>query len=425
MDQFHSARWRGRVLQRPSFEVGAETPVSETKKVGRSSAAKFSRYKRRGMVDWMPPKKLTTQPHKESMSASSTSVSTESSRPSFARSKTMPAFRRTLSLSSMDKSLASLRKSSTKGLRQMSSFRKSTAPPRGPTAFLSPSTESIPVFTTPDYNQPPSSCPPPIPSISPLTRPGGAFKRVMTMPAPVRALVKLPGLKKTCKLPAPSRESSASTSAIASVSDYGSASSVSSKSTRRRSSIASVESFTSTEERVTVGLRLRALPSTVMGLFSSLICVILILVLPAMATAPPKRKPAPRSYEREIILTDEQERNPPRLPSSTFSSRVSRRLSKVFRRAASARRASNPREAFAAFFSPRPKRVHATKPVRVDPATLKSEVPLVVYSSPIALPFPKGPAPVVRPARPARRFTILPTLSEEGARLDEALCAGW
>ncbi|KAJ7028015.1 hypothetical protein C8F04DRAFT_1120756 [Mycena alexandri] len=379
----------------------------------------------------MAPKKLTTQPHNitESMSASSTSVSTESSRPSFPRSKTMPAFRRALSLSSIDKSLASLRKSSTKGLRQISSFRKSTAPPRGPTAFLSPSTESIPAFTTPDYNQPPSSCPPPIPSISPLTRPGGAFKRVMTMPAPVRALVKLPGLKKTCELSAPSRESSASTSTIASVSDYGSAFSVSSKSTRRRSSIASVESFTSTEERVTVGLRLRALPSTVMGLFSSLICVILILVLPAMATAPPKRKPAPRSYEREIILTDEQERNPPRLPSSTFSSRVSRRLSKVFRRtlrrAASARRANNPREAFAAFFTPRPKRVHAAKPARVDPATLKSEVPLVVYSSPTALPFPKGPAPVVRPARPARRFTILPTLSEEGARLDEALCAGW
>ncbi|KAJ7151755.1 hypothetical protein C8R43DRAFT_1004258 [Mycena crocata] len=164
-----------------------------------------------------------------------------------------------------------------------------------------------------------------------------------------------------------------------------------------------------------------------LGLFTSIFSVILILLLPAMAAQPPKRKPAPRQYEREIFLTEERELKPPTLPHSTLSSRLSRRLSKAYRRtlrrAAGARRASTPSDVFAALFSPAPKRPRAATPRPVNPKTLESPIPLVVYSSPIALPFPKGPAPAVRPARKVRRLSMLPTVHEEEA--DAALCAGW
>ncbi|KAJ7321373.1 hypothetical protein DFH08DRAFT_384528 [Mycena albidolilacea] len=43
--------------------------------------------------------------------------------------------------------------------------------------------------------------------------------------------------------------------------------------------------------------------------------VIILLLLPAMTPQPPRRVLALRPYEREIVLTEEQEQNSPRLPS--------------------------------------------------------------------------------------------------------------
>ncbi|KAJ7151774.1 hypothetical protein C8R43DRAFT_1127409 [Mycena crocata] len=348
----------------------------------------------------------------------SSTPNTTSTKPAFSRSKAMPAFRRALSMPSVEKSLASVRASSSRGLRRMSSFGKTPRPSLTITSFASASTESIPVFTTPDYTQPAAPLPP-SDNVSPLTRPG--FKRARTMPAQIRAmrstaLAALPALKKAvCERP--SRKSS-----VASVESIASTSTVSTTSTRRRrsSSVASVESFSSSEDHVTIGLRLRAFPMMIMGLFTSVFSVILILLLPAMAAPLPKRKPAPRPYEREIILTEEQELNPPTLPKSTLSSRVSRAY---LRRAARARRATTPTEAVAALFYPTPKRPRAATPRPVNPKTLESPIPLVVYSSPILLPLPKGPAPAVRPARKVRRLSMLPTVHEEEA--DAALCPSW
>ncbi|KAF8211166.1 hypothetical protein K438DRAFT_1806793 [Mycena galopus ATCC 62051] len=356
-------------------------------------------------------------------SSINTSSPDKSSQPSFIRSKTMPAFRRALSMPSVDKSLASLRESSSRGLRRMSSFGKPT-----PSLSKPCSTESIPVFTIPDYTQPTPRRPP------------------------------LPALKKVCGM---SRQGSTASAASTDSTSFESVASTStstltstSTTTRRRSSsVCSVESFSSTEERITLALQLRALPSTMTGLLAvrvpilvvlfglltqipqSLLSVIFILLFPTMAAQTPRRMPARRPYEREIILTDEQERHPPRLSSPSTLSRVSRGVSKAYRRtlrrAARARRASSPNEALAALFKSTPKCARAKIPAPVDPKTLASEIPLVVYSSPIALPLPKGPAPAVLPPSPrkvARKFTPLPTVTEaeeDFETVDGALCAGW
>ncbi|KAJ6529185.1 hypothetical protein DFH09DRAFT_1094141 [Mycena vulgaris] len=365
------------------------------------------------------------------MSSSNTSP-TMPSRPSFARSTTMPAFRRALSMPSVDKSFASLRASSSKGLRRMSTFRKASTSSSASTIRPSPSMESVVIFTTPDYTQSAASCAPPS-EISPLTLTRPTFKRAMTMPAPVRALrsaalAKLPGFTKTvCESP-PHKASVASVDSVSSVDSVASASTASTH-RRRSSSVSSVESFNTSEDRITLGLRLRAFPSTILGVLMSIMSVLLILLLPAMAADTPKRKPAKRPYERDIIISNEQDRKPPTLRRSTPASRLSRRLAKAYRRTvrrvARARRAPTPTEALAVLFAPTPKRVRASTPAHVDPLTLTSEIPLVVYSSPIALPLPKGPAPVVRPAARARKLALLPTVEEEEESTDAVLCAGW
>ncbi|KAJ7637275.1 hypothetical protein DFH06DRAFT_1433318 [Mycena polygramma] len=350
---------------------------------------------------------------------SSTTIIPTSSRPTFTRSMTMPALKRALSMPSVDRSIASFKASTSKGLRRMSSYGKSSKPTPGPLSFSSPSTESIPVFTTPDYTQPTAA--PATLSVSPLTRP--SFKRALTPMRALRRIVKAPALPRAC-------ERKASVASVASiVSVAASEVSTITPSTRRRSSsLSSVESFTSSEGRITLALRMRAFPSTAAGILTSIICVVLIFLLPAFAAPKPKRVLALRPYERKIVLSEEQEQNPPKLPrSSTLSFRISRRVAKVYRRtlrrAARARRASTPQEAFAAFFAPTPKRVRAKTPAPVDPKILAADIPRVVYSSPISLPLPKGPAPTVRPARKARKFALLPTVTEE--TLDDALCAGW
>ncbi|KAJ7342828.1 hypothetical protein DFH08DRAFT_938186 [Mycena albidolilacea] len=354
-----------------------------------------------------------------------------SSRPSFVRSKTMPAFRRALSLPSVDKSLASFRASSSKGIRRMSSFGRSSTSSTS-TLKACPSTDSVPVFTTPDYTAP--TAPPAAISISPLTRP--SFKRAMTMPAPIRALRRIPTLQKVCGVShKESCASVASTSSVSSVTSSSTTSSASTRrrsstSTRRRSSVSSIESFSPTEKhmQVTLALRLCAIPSIIIGVLASVLAVIILLLLPALTPKPPKRVLLLRPYEREIVLTEEQERNPPQLPpSSTLSSRFSHGLSKTYqrtiRRAARAQRTTTPQAALSTFFAPTPKRVRAEIPAPVGPKTLTTDIPCVVYYSPVALPLPKGPAPAVLPARRTRRLSVLPTVKEES--VEGALCAGW
>ncbi|KAJ7509424.1 hypothetical protein B0H11DRAFT_2421300 [Mycena galericulata] len=349
-----------------------------------------------------------------STSSSSTS-SSSTARPSISRSKTMPAIRRSLSLPVVDKSIASFR-------TRISAFRSRRASRASNTKIPpSPSTESIPVFMEPDYQQPSTTFLPRCENnISPLTRP--TLKRALTTPAPIRALhstvlAKIPALTKALREGPPQHKSS--------VSSVESISSVSATSTRRRrsSSVSSVESFRSTEDKVTLVLRLQALPSTLLGLLTSLMYVVLIMLLPAMAADKPRRKLALKPYQREIVLTDEQERNPPTPPKPT--TRLTKAYHRAARRAARARHANTPTEALAVLFAPTPKRVRAVTPMPVDPKMLAGGIPFVVYSSPIALPLPKGPAPTVRPARKARKLTVLPTVKEEETKIDAALCPGW
>ncbi|KAJ7509413.1 hypothetical protein B0H11DRAFT_1959583 [Mycena galericulata] len=150
--------------------------------------------------------------------------------------------------------------------------------------------------------------------------------------------------------------------------------------------------------------------------------VVLIMLLPTMAAEKPRRKIAQRPYQREIVLTDEQERNPPTPPKPT--ARLTKAYRRAVRRAARARHTNTPTEALAVLFEPTPKRARAVTPKPVDPMTLAGEIPLVVYSSPIALPLPKGPAPMVRSAPKASKFAVLPTVKED-IEMDAALCLGW
>ncbi|KAJ7460112.1 hypothetical protein B0H11DRAFT_2316322 [Mycena galericulata] len=352
-----------------------------------------------------------------SFSSTNSTASTSSSstaRPSIGRSKTMPAFRRSLSLPVVDKSLASLR-------TRISAFRSRRASSASNTKIpISPSTESIPVFMEPDYQQPSTTFSPRCENnISPLTRP--TLKRALTTPAPIRALrsmarAKIPALKALREGPSQHKSSVSSVESISSVS-------TTSTQRRRSSSVSSVESFHSTEDKVTLVLRLQALPSTLLGLLTSLMYVVLIMLLPTMAAEKPRRKLAMRPYQREIVLTDEQERNPPTPPKPI--ARLTKAYRRAARRVARARQANSPTEALAVLFAPTPKRVRAVTPTPVDPKALASEIPLVVYSSPIALPLPKGPAPTIRPPQKVRRFTVLPTLKEEEIEIAAALCPGW
>ncbi|KAJ7686238.1 hypothetical protein B0H17DRAFT_1181291 [Mycena rosella] len=365
------------------------------------------------------------------MSSSSTTTSMPS-RPAFARSKTMPAFRRAFTLPLLGKPLASICASSSRGLRRMPTLRTPKASDAS-SATIRPSAsiDSIVVFTTPDYEEAAALGPPPPAEISPLTVPRPSFTRAMTLPAPVRALhsatlLKLPIFNKVvCET---SRKASGDSVESVSSGSSTATTSTSSSARRRFSSSTTVESFSSSQDRLTLGLCLRAFPSTVMGIFASIMAVLVIFFLPEMAAETPRRVPAPQPYERKITMSEEQERNPPKLRKSTPASRLSRRVAKAYRRTlrrvVRARRASTPSEALAVLFAPTTKRPRASTPAPVDPSTLVTDVPIIVYSSPIALPLPKGPAPAVRPARKVRRVAVLPTVREEEA-LDDALCPGW
>ncbi|KAJ7096653.1 hypothetical protein B0H15DRAFT_825916 [Mycena belliarum] len=337
------------------------------------------------------------------------------SRPTSSRSTTMPAFRRTFSFPKLAKPLALLRASSSKGLRRMSTRRSSTASNESSASTIRPSAsvESIPIFTTPDYSQPIASCSV-YEEISPLTVPRPKFKRATTMPAPVRKLLRLPTFKTSTVYEIQPRETSP-------VSVLESLASVSTTSTtqrrqRRSSSVSSVESFVSNGD-TTFLLLLCAFPSAVLGIFMSIMALIRSSIFPAGAAQMPKCIPAQRPYERQILLTPEQELNPPSLPRSRDDSRrtttLSHHIATAYRRTlrhVSRTRGSSSAEVF-------------TGPVHVDPKTLVSEVPLTVEYSPIALPLPKGPAPAVRPARKASKPSALGRVEEESTA--SVLCAGW
>ncbi|KAJ7752478.1 hypothetical protein DFH07DRAFT_825491 [Mycena maculata] len=391
-----------------SLEDDARLPTCPIAAFGRSIPRHLVRIVKQGL------RRMSTFSSRQGSSASSSTTATV--RPTLDRSRTMPAIRCALSVPSVEKSLASLLASSTKGIRRMATFgRRNSSGASSSTVPVYP--DSTPSFTTPNYGAP--SCSSRSENISPLTRPG--LKRTLTMPAAVRALrsttlARLPSLKKAvCERPP--RKSS-----VSSVESVSSVFTTSTTSIRRRSSsVSSIESFSSTEGKVAVALRLRALPSTLLGFFTSLVSVLLITLLPSMAAETPKRTLAIRPYECKIILTEEQEGNPPTAPKAT--PRLTKAYRRTLRRATRARGASTPTEALAVLFAPIPKHVRAFTPVPVDPKTLATDVPLIIYSSPVALPLPKGPAPAIRPARKAHKFAVLPTMQEE--ELDAALCPGW
>ncbi|KAJ7190691.1 hypothetical protein GGX14DRAFT_482665 [Mycena pura] len=265
-------------------------------------------------------------------------------RPSAARSNTMPSIQDTLSVFR-----ASISSNTGKGLRRLSGLRHrqdsvASSVTVRPYYTSSSVDDSVPVFTVPDYKQPTPSRPP-LEECSPLTVTRPVVCRSMTLPSSVRAvsskaLARLPALRGVC-------DTSPRKPSVVSVDSPSSIRTVSTASGRRRSSVSSFESFSSSEENVTLRLKLLALPSSVLGFLTSIVCVTMIFLLPALSAPAPKRKPAPRYYEREIVLTEKQERNPPRLPRSGVLAPISRRLAKRT-----------------------PKHLRAVKPIPVDLKTL-------------------------------------------------------
>ncbi|KAJ7190702.1 hypothetical protein GGX14DRAFT_482703 [Mycena pura] len=265
-------------------------------------------------------------------------------RPSAARSNTMPSIERTLSVFR-----ASISSNTGKGLRRLSGLRH-RQDSAASSVTVRPHTyssvdDSVPVFTIPDYKQPTPSRPPPV-ECSPLTVTRPHVRRSMTLPSSVRAmsskaLARLPTLRGVCDT-TPRKPS------VVAADSPSSIRTVSTASRRRRSSVSSVESFSSSEENVTLWLKLQALPSSVLGFLSSIACLAMSFLLPTSAPAP-KRKFALRPRERKIVLAEQQERNSPRLPRSGILSPLSRRLRKR-----------------------NPKQPRAVKPSPVDPKTLSS-----------------------------------------------------
>ncbi|KAJ7096634.1 hypothetical protein B0H15DRAFT_51447 [Mycena belliarum] len=312
------------------------------------------------------------------------------------RSTTMPAIRRAHSFPSLDKPLASLYASSSKGL-----WRTSTASIESSASTIRPSAsvESIPIFTMPDYSKPIASCFV-YEEISPLTAPRPTFERAMTMPA------------LACK--PLTFKASASCELEPFPASFGSFTwGFPTQTPQLSPSVSSVESLASNGDTL-------AFPSTGHGMIMSPMGQISISILPAVAAQTQKQSPAqPTYYEREVVLTAEQERNPPSLPQpATLSQRIVKAYHWTLHRLGSTRRSSNTTEAVARG----PRYMISSAPMHLNPKTLVSEVPLVVCPSPVALPLPKGPAPVIRPAQKARKPLKLVT---EGEVMGGALCAGW
>ncbi|KAF7314688.1 hypothetical protein MKEN_00942700 [Mycena kentingensis (nom. inval.)] len=290
--------------------------------------------------------------------------------------------------------LATIHASSTK-LRRLSGIDRLHTRKRSSITALEPENYNAPpVFTLPDYNQPPVE--PTRDDISPLTVPQSAPRRATSAATHKSA-------KSLGKLPVRSVESVVSAStAVTEASSY--------LSRRRRSSVTSVESFSSNEDKLTLKMRVNALPLSVLGLLASILFVAVVFIAPSLAAPVPQRAahkcvPVRRSFEREIVLSDEQEQNPPQLRRPSRISRVLRRLS--LRRA----RVAAP--------------IQKSIPTPVVPPS--SDIPFVVEDGPLGVVVrPKGPAPVVTPAQ-SRIQRTLRFKRREQRRLREAgaICEGW
>ncbi|KAJ7249916.1 hypothetical protein C8J57DRAFT_1475089 [Mycena rebaudengoi] len=124
----------------------------------------------------------------------------------------------------------------------------------------------------------------------------------------------------------------------------------------------------------------------------------IIYVHPIPVSPVPTAKLAPTFIKKEVVLTEEQEKNPPALPPITLRETCGTHMHKL-----------------------RVKRRRSPKPTPVDPKSLApADVEVTVYTSPIALPLPKGPAPCVAPER--RRWSLSNRSQYER---DPALCPGW
>ncbi|KAK7046604.1 hypothetical protein R3P38DRAFT_2506648 [Favolaschia claudopus] len=297
------------------------------------------------------------------------------------------ALKRALSVPSLDQSLTVIRTSSSKGLRRMPSFGRPSLPLVKTSSFAAP----IPVIIVPNNTQS-------TPCVSSLKRP--SFKRKLT-PKHLHSLAKLPAHKKAS--PCVSRKP-------------------------LKVALASSFSVPSSSSTSPMALHFRSLPSAMSGLFASLMSVVVILLFPTMVAEASTRVSLRPASEREIIFNEKQD--------NSFTSRIADGIiaayRRTLRRASRARRASSPGEVVTVFFNPTPKRVRFDLPVRfalpipVDPKALVIDTPIVVYSSPVALPLPKGLAPAVRPARkPRNGFAVLLPTVKEGEVLDVALCEGW
>ncbi|KAJ7476691.1 hypothetical protein FB451DRAFT_1173555 [Mycena latifolia] len=154
------------------------------------------------------------------------------------------------------------------------------------------------------------------------------------------------------------------------------ASSDSGSSRSRASSTSSAESLSSaTKEAISTASATVGVMSTHPGILAT----ILALALPHDDAEPWEGQRSPRYTRRPVILSEAQERNPPTLPPLTPT--------RIYRKALVHTGRT---------FTARPRRAPALLPRPIDPKSLSTAaIPATVYTSPIALPLPKGPAPPV------------------------------
>ncbi|KAJ6563299.1 hypothetical protein DFH09DRAFT_1278953 [Mycena vulgaris] len=175
-----------------------------------------------------------------------------------------------------------------------------------------------------------------------------------------------------------------------------STSSESCSSVSRESSIGSTGSLSSaTKEALTVN----AASAAKMGIMSThpgILAAMLMLVMPHDDVH--ESEDQPRYTRRSVILSEAQELNPPALPPLTP---VKVYRDALFRTART--------------LVLRPRRASAPLPRPTDLKSLSTAaLPVTVYTSPIALPLPKGSAPPVASG-----------LHRRASSMDPALCPGW
>ncbi|KAF7314714.1 hypothetical protein MKEN_00945400 [Mycena kentingensis (nom. inval.)] len=262
--------------------------------------------------------------------------------------------------------LATIRASSTK-LRRLSGISRLHTRKRSSITALEPEDyDAPPVFTLPDYNQPPVE--PTRDDISPPHHPAprSSSYHVRADPQDYRSAWEA---------------------------SYAASSHLS---RRRRSSVTSVESFSSNEDKLTLKMRVNALPSSVLGLIASILFVAVVFIAPSLAAPIPQRAAHKCTSKSKI-----HQSSAVRLASLVFCGAS---LSRRTRVAAS---------------------IQKSIPTPVVPPS--SDIPFVVEDGPLdGIVHPKGPAPVVTPAQSRIRRT-LHLKRREQRRLREAgvICEGW